>query len=200
MQKLSWAEDGLNVFCLRCENWQALNIRKKSEQNQAFLGCDKNEQCTVHLFRRRGLLCEEGQDHDGRNSCGQKSNSWQLSSSAPPVSKLQITGGIPLAPAPASSSVKSADSPYNVVLTPECSHVSIDLLSNSWWQRVQRCEALCAPTFPIWSKSRPVSSWAFPPWGHTCQGCVQGSFKGNSTGKRWARKNKFIYCQWAWNT
>lgn len=90
-------------------------MRKKSEQNQAFLGCDKNEQCTVHLFRRRGLRCEEGQDRDGRNSCGQKSNSWQLSNSAPPVSKLQITVGIPLAPAPTSSSVKSADSPYNVV-------------------------------------------------------------------------------------
>lgn len=101
---------------------------------------------------------------DGINSCSQKSNSWQFSSSGlPPPPKLQITRGIPLTSAPASSPAKSPDSPHNTVLTPECSHVSIDFPAKSLGHYdLELNDTLCT-CFSHLNQQIIACVWEFPP-------------------------------------
>lgn len=100
---------------------------KNTGGSQVRCFCDvvKISSACYSLFRRCGFALWEGTVLDGINSCGQKSNCWQFSSSGPPSPKLQITRGISLSPALASSSAESPDSPHHMVLTPEHSNVSI---------------------------------------------------------------------------
>lgn len=159
------------------------------------------------LFRRCGFALWGGTVWDGINSCGQKSNSWQFSSSSPPPPKLQITRGIPLTRAPTSSSAKSPDSPHNMVFTPECSHVSIDFLAKSLGHHDSELNYTLCTRFSHLNQQimacvqLGISSWKggtqAAPIGDQIQGC---SFEGKSAGKGQARENKFIYCKWAQNT
>lgn len=113
--------------CFQSEVWELASTKITERVKSGIpMMCEKWAVCGAPQEAWAALW--GGQDRNGRNSCGQKSYSWQLSSSASPASNRQITTGIPLAPGPA---VKSAGSPCNIASSPEYSHVLVDLLANS---------------------------------------------------------------------